>query len=97
MRPVLSVCIVGYNMRSFLITAVTLIAGAVALPGYSGSCPTLGEMQCRGTGFVTCDNSGWVYRPCGPGMTCYKIPETGGVYCGYPAGKVLIFWRQWNG
>ena len=73
-------------MRSFLITIASLVAVAVALPSpqWEGSCPVLGEMCCEGTGFLTCDNDGWVYRDCGPGTTCYVLPETGGVYCGYP-------------
>jgi hypothetical protein len=32
-----------------------------------------------------CDNSGWVYRACGEGTTCY--PKADGVFCGYRNGQ----------
>jgi hypothetical protein len=40
----------------------------------------LGEMQCQGTGFITCDYSGWVYRDCGPGTKCHPGNP---LFCGY--------------
>ena len=77
-------------MRVFIITAIAALATIVsAAPDYKGACPVVGAMECQGQGFVTCDNSGWTYRKCGPGTTCYKLPETGGVYCGYPAHELI--------
>ncbi|KAI9785908.1 MAG: hypothetical protein M1839_008174 [Geoglossum umbratile] len=33
-------------------------------------CQTTGEMKCCGTGFITCDHGGYVFRDCGPGSAC---------------------------
>jgi hypothetical protein len=83
-------------MRSTIIGLLALVASVSALPnpelearggkpcGLVGACPTLGEMKCCGTGFVTCDYSGWVYRDCGPGTTCHQLPAPGPLFCGYP-------------
>jgi len=75
-------------MRTIFVALTTLIAAVSAAPQYEGSCPVVGAMECQGTGFITCDNSGWVYRDCGPGTTCYKL-DNGGVYCGYPARELV--------
>jgi hypothetical protein len=48
----------------------------------SSPCQTIGEIKCCGTGFVTCDYSGYVFRNCGPGTACKN--NSPGVYCGYP-------------
>ncbi|UJR19492.1 hypothetical protein I4U23_022621 [Adineta vaga] len=32
-------------------------------------------------GYVTCDGSGWIYRPCGAGTICKKAGNCN-VYCG---------------
>lgn len=45
-------------------------------------CQTVGEMRCCGTGFVTCDHSGYVFRDCGPGTVCRS--SSSDLYCGYP-------------
>ena len=83
-------------MKSVIIIIVGLVATASALPGKTGggnpcglvgACPTVGAMQCCGTGFVTCDFSGWVFRQCGPGTTCYQLPAPGPLFCGYPVGQ----------
>lgn len=84
-------------MRSILFGMLALVASVSALPapepeleargnpcGLVGACPTLGEMKCCGTGFVTCDYSGWVYRECGPGTVCHQLPAPGPLFCGYP-------------
>ena len=83
-------------MKSFIvITIVAFVAAVSALPGGQGGnpcglvgvCPTVGEMQCCGTGFVTCDYSEWVFRECGPGTTCYQLPASGPLFCGYLVGQ----------
>lgn len=87
-------------MRSFLVSLFALVAVVAAVPapggydhhpvnpcGITGACPTVGEMQCCGSGFITCDYSGWVYRDCGPGTTCYQLPAPGPLFCGWPAGQ----------
>ena len=86
-----------HNMKSFLISLLALAVAVTAAPapqydggdqcGCVGTCDTIGEMQCCGTGFVTCDYSGWVYRDCGPGTTCYQLPAPGPLFCGWPAGQ----------
>jgi hypothetical protein len=92
-------------MKSFLISLLALALAVSAAPapheirdgGYDQcdcigyTCDTIGEMQCCGTGFVTCDYSGWVYRDCGPGTTCYQLPAPGPLFCGYPAGEPSKF------
>ena len=40
----------------------------------------LGQMECEGTGFITCDYSGWVYRACGPGTKCHPGNP---LFCGW--------------
>jgi hypothetical protein len=76
-------------MRFSVVTLAVLVATVSALPQSNGQnegpCPVIGAMECQGSGFITCDDSGWIYRDCGPGTTCYCIPETGGLFCGYPA------------
>lgn len=47
-----------------------------------GYCPSLGSMQCSGSGFITCDNNHWIWRACVPGTTCKD--DNGQVYCGFP-------------
>lgn len=82
-------------MRSILVSVLALIMAASAVPledranpcGIEGPCPTLGEMKCCGSGFITCDYSGWVYRPCGQGTTCHELPPPGPLICGWPVGK----------
>jgi hypothetical protein len=86
-------------MRSIFLALIALVAAVSAAPapggnepppcpcGITGPCPTIGAMQCCDTGFVTCDYSGWVYRDCGPGTTCYQLPAPGPLFCGYPAGQ----------
>jgi len=88
-------------MRSFLVAVLALVAVVSAAPvaepelearggnpcGIVGACPTVGAMQCCGSGFITCDYSGWVYRNCGPGTTCYQLPAPGPLFCGWPAGQ----------
>jgi hypothetical protein len=90
-----------HTMKSFLISLLALALAVSAAPAphdkHDGgdsqcacigtTCDTIGDMQCCGTGFVTCDYSGWVYRDCGPGTTCYQLPAPGPLYCGYPAGE----------
>jgi len=85
-------------MRSIFVGILALIASVSALPnpeleargggsnpcGLVGDCATVGDMQCCGSGFVTCDYSGWVYRDCGPGTTCHQLPAPGPLFCGYP-------------
>ena len=44
-------------------------------------CPTIGEIKCCGSGFVTCDNVGYVFRNCGPGTLCKD--DGSGVFCGF--------------
>ena len=48
----------------------------------SSPCQTIGEMKCCGTGFITCDHGGYVFRDCGPGTVCKG--SSIGLYCGYP-------------
>ena len=83
-------------MKTLFAVLLTMAAVVIAIPqGSGGNCPcklsgpcdTLGEMQCCGTGFVTCDYSGWVYRDCGPGTQCYQLPAPGPLFCGWPAGQ----------
>jgi len=87
-------------MRSFLVALLALVAVATAAPaadpdhtkpgnpcGLVGACPKVGLMKCCGSGFVTCDYSGWVFRECGPGTTCYQLPAPGPLFCGWPAGQ----------
>jgi hypothetical protein len=86
------------NMRSILLGLIALVATVSANPvagkstpppppsnpcGITGACPTVGEMKCCGSGFITCDDSGWVYRACGPGTACLQLPSPGPLYCGY--------------
>jgi hypothetical protein len=51
---------------------------------HNSTCSSVGETRCCGTGFLTCDYNGFVYKPCGPGTTCKGDNGSGGVYCGWP-------------
>src|SRR5579859_1830279 len=50
------------------------------LPPTCNPAINLAEMQCQGTGFITCDYSGWVYRDCGPGTVCHPGNP---LFCGF--------------
>ena len=83
-------------MKSFLVCVIALLIVISAAPAVSSTssapypqagkdCPNLGEMQCCGIGFITCDYSGWIYRDCAVDTVCY--PPT--VHCSADTNRVL--------
>lgn len=61
---------------------VSSASNSQSSPTDGGYCPSLGSMQCSGSGFITCDNNHWIWRACVPGTTCKD--DNGQVYCGFP-------------
>lgn len=75
------------KMKAFLFGLLALVASASAHPGRDhaappsppanpcglvGPCPKVGEMECCGTGFVTCTNSGWVFLTVARGLPVFN-------------------------
>ena len=58
------------------------VNGTCKIPAGS-ACTKVGERKCCGTGFITCDFSGYMFRECAPETACKPDNGSGGFSCAH--------------